>query len=151
EPDHRWVFGFSHRLAALQHVVDLFLQPNARWYSLHGVDVLRPRSQRSLSVWFTRRIPTPLCFYRKSRTSPKPRIRPANEARRSTTIRVRTLLRSQATANSTQKAIELVWTAHSVELGSEFVHRTLHRPPAIGSVRSTTPAVSAECCRAAVI
>src|SRR5437870_3731733 len=35
------------RLVALQQALDFFLQSNARWYSLHGVDLLRPRYQRS--------------------------------------------------------------------------------------------------------
>src|SRR5262245_24937233 len=60
EPDHR---PFDRcRRAAMQHAVDLFLQLNARWYSLHGVDLLRPRANGAVSGLVTRRIPTPLAF-----------------------------------------------------------------------------------------
>src|SRR5207249_2104636 len=39
------------RRRALQQPVDLFLQPDTRWYSLHGVDLLRPRSNGAASGW----------------------------------------------------------------------------------------------------
>ena len=34
-------------LGSAQQVFHFFLQPNTWWYSLHGVDLLRPRYQRS--------------------------------------------------------------------------------------------------------
>src|SRR5262249_14373643 len=49
EPDHRWLRGCRRQLVPLQHSLDFFLQSHARWYSLHGVDLLRPRFQRSRS------------------------------------------------------------------------------------------------------
>jgi hypothetical protein len=50
ESDHRRFLGLCRR-APVQQAVDFFLQADARWYSLHGVDLLRPRYQRGSLVW----------------------------------------------------------------------------------------------------
>ena len=70
EPGHRRLGQVPGRRLTAKQALDFFLQSCARWYSLHGVDLLRPRSQRSPLVWFTKRISTPLRFYRSLSTSP---------------------------------------------------------------------------------
>ena len=47
ETDHRRPGRFDRRFAALQRALDFCFQLDARWYSLHGVDLLPTRYQRA--------------------------------------------------------------------------------------------------------
>src|SRR5436190_13541860 len=51
EARHRRLLRRRRGRRALQQTVDLFLQLHARWYSLHGVDLLRPRFNGAALVW----------------------------------------------------------------------------------------------------
>jgi hypothetical protein len=79
ESHHRRFTPLRPLVAALQHAVDVFLHLNARWYSLHGVDLLRPRANGAVSGLSYQEDTNASCFYRKSRTSP---IRKLSRSRR---------------------------------------------------------------------
>src|SRR5262249_19890777 len=52
EADHRRLGRSNHRIATLQGALDFCSQLNARWYSLHGVDLLpAPLSTEPTLVW----------------------------------------------------------------------------------------------------
>src|SRR5262249_2310329 len=70
ETDHRRLGRSDGRIAILKRALDFRFQLNARWYSLHGVDLLpAPRPTEPNLVWqpggYQR-----LLLYREFRTSP---------------------------------------------------------------------------------